>query len=279
MPKFIDCFTYFDEDLLLDIRLNTLNDVIDKFVICESTMTHQGSIKKLNFNIENFKKFKHKIIYLVKENLNIDEYRFKDEKVWDGSDIWFREASQRNYLMKEINKFDDNDCIIISDLDEIPNPKLIKKNYSLKKNFYVFEQTMYYYKLNYYVSSNWHGSRMCLKKYLKSPNWFHKNMQPKKKFWYNFKRSIKKIKNGGWHFSYLKSPEDIMKKLSSFSHYEFNTPEINNLAFIENSIKEGKDIFREIRPSLEQKIQICEINKSYPSYIIDNINKFKNWIV
>ena len=60
-----DCFMYFDEDMLLDLRLNVLNDYVKKFVITEATYTHNGSKKKLNFDINNFKKFKDKINYVV----------------------------------------------------------------------------------------------------------------------------------------------------------------------------------------------------------------------
>ena len=65
MMNIYDCFMYFDEDMLLDIRLNTLNKYVKKFVIVEANYTHNGEAKSLNFNFKNFEKFKDKIIYIV----------------------------------------------------------------------------------------------------------------------------------------------------------------------------------------------------------------------
>ena len=107
--KFIDCFLYHNEDLILDIRINTLNKFVDKFVIVESKYDHQGNKKKLNFDIKKFNRIRKKIIYLI-----IDEFPKKMSN-------WERENYQRNFIMKGLEGFDDNDYIIISDVDEIPN--------------------------------------------------------------------------------------------------------------------------------------------------------------
>ncbi len=107
--KFIDCFLYHNEDLILDIRVNTLNKFVDKFVIVESKYDHQGNKKKLNFDIKKFNRIRKKIIYLI-----IDEFPKKMSN-------WERENYQRNFIMKGLEGFDDNDYIIISDVDEIPN--------------------------------------------------------------------------------------------------------------------------------------------------------------
>ena len=125
--KIIDCFMYYDEDLVLDIRLNTLNKYVSFFVICEANFNHNGTKRDFKFNIKNHLKFKEKIIYiplteqpsnLKKINKNENEL-LKNSKILDNALL--RENFQRNYLYKEINKFNDNDLIIISDLDEIPN--------------------------------------------------------------------------------------------------------------------------------------------------------------
>ena len=131
--KIFDCFLYNGEKIVLDIRLNTLSKYIEKFIIVESKYDHQGNKKKLTFKIDDFKKFKEKIIYLIIENF--------PEKLSN----WERENYQRNYLNEGLALANENDYIIISDVDEIPNLTKIKdlKNYK----FTVFEQKMFYYKL------------------------------------------------------------------------------------------------------------------------------------
>ena len=136
-----DCFQYFNEDHMVDLRINIMNEYVDYFVISESTKTHQGEEKKLNFKIENFKKYKNKIIYLVAD--------FKDNKDFfthkGGESII--EQHQRNNLVNGLDKADDNDLIILSDSDEIPD---LKKINQIKPNtkFTAFSQKMFMYKLN-----------------------------------------------------------------------------------------------------------------------------------
>ena len=136
-----DCFQYFNEDHMVDLRMNIMNEYVDYFVISESTKTHQGEEKKLNFKIENFKKYKNKIIYLVAD--------FKDNKDFfthkGGESII--EQHQRNNLVNGLDKADDNDLIILSDSDEIPD---LKKINQIKPNtkFTAFSQKMFMYKLN-----------------------------------------------------------------------------------------------------------------------------------
>ena len=130
-----DCFSYLDEDLLLDLRLNILNDYVDYFVIVEGNKTWQNNFKNFRFDIKKFKKFEKKIIYIqVKDMPN-------------GRNPWARENFQRNCIERGLKNAEENDLVIISDLDEIPNPKLILK-FDIKKQFAVFRQNQYYYKFN-----------------------------------------------------------------------------------------------------------------------------------
>jgi beta-1,4-mannosyl-glycoprotein beta-1,4-N-acetylglucosaminyltransferase len=149
--KIFDCFLYNNENLVLDIRFNTLNQFVEKFIIVESQYDHQGNKKELNFKIENYNKFKDKIIYLVIDNFpkNLSN--------------WERENFQRNYLINGFDVIKDDDYIMISDLDEIPDLSKIKEIENSK--FTVFEQNMYYYKINIInqTSPYWYGSRICKK--------------------------------------------------------------------------------------------------------------------
>ena len=158
-----DCFQYFNEDHIVDLRLNILNQHVDYFVISESTKTHQGKKKNLNFDIKKFSKFEDKIIYKVadyKEEIKFDKHIGGESPV---------EQHQRNFLIEGIKDALPDDLVILSDSDEIPDlsklPKLEKN-----KRFIAFSQKMFMYKLNLQNlnESNWIGSKITKKKYIKS---------------------------------------------------------------------------------------------------------------
>jgi beta-1,4-mannosyl-glycoprotein beta-1,4-N-acetylglucosaminyltransferase len=266
-----DCFSYWDEDLLLDLRLNILNNFVDYFVIVEGNKTWQNNPKKLRFNIKKFKKFEKKIIYIPVEDMP------------DGDDPYTRENFQRNSIINGLKTAKDNDLIIISDLDEIPNPEKIL-NFNPKKRFSVFKQKHFYYKLNLQSQNNpfWLGSRICVKKFLKFPQWLRDLKFKKRPFWRLDKFRLNNIiENGGWHFCNLKNPEDLVYKYKNLCEtndpYHFNEKideKYLNIDEIKKKIKEGKDII-----GREDNFIKISIDESYPRYLINNINNFKDWIV
>ena len=136
---------------------------------------------------------------------------------------------------------------------------------------------MFNYKINLLneTENNWHGSKICLKKNLKSPQWLRNLKFKKYPFWRIDKpRNLQIIENGGWHFAYLQNTENISKKIKSFAHGEFNKPNFANPAIIKEKINMGKDIFdREI------SYKKVEIDNSFPKYIVDNKEKLKEWII
>ena len=265
-----DCFQFFDEEHILDLRLNILNDFVDFFVFVESTTDHQGKPKKLNFEPKKFKKFSNKIIYIV-----VDDTSETIKKPHIGGESLV-EQHQRNSIMRGLKKCHDEDLIILSDVDEIPDPNKI--NFFNKKNKYaVFSQRMFNYKINLLneTENNWHGSKVCLKKDLKSPQWLRNLKFKKYPFWRLDKpRNLQIIENGGWHFAYLKSPENILKKIKSFAHGEFNKDEFANYENIKEKISMEKDIFN--RKIIYKKV---EIDDTFPKYIVDNKEKLKEWII
>ena len=279
MAKVVDCITYFDEDMLLDFRLNVLNDYVSKFVIVEAKEDHQGNKKSLNFDFNNFPKFKDKIIYLVQEKL-IEDSNIKLTKNWSKHHL--KDQSQRNYILNGIKKFEENDWIIISDLDEIPNPKVIR-NFNPKFKYSVFEQKFFYYKFNILNSSqpNWYGSRICVKKYLKSPQWLRSLKFKKRPFWRIDKLRLNNIiEEGGWHFCNLKTPEQLLYKYNNLC--ETNDPyifkeKINKkylqIEEIEKRVKEGKDII-----GREETYKAKKLDKLFPKYILNNLELYKEWI-
>ena len=158
--KLIDCFMYFDEDLILDIRLNTLEGSVDKFVIVEATKNHAGKDKKLNFKIENFSKLKNKINYIVVDDLPLNVKSPK--KGWHENHA--RDQFQRNSIEKGYKECDDEDLIMISDIDEIPDPKKIKE-FIIKNKYACFLQKNFQSKFNLLNTTNstWPGTKICQK--------------------------------------------------------------------------------------------------------------------
>tara|TARA_B100001093_G_scaffold154368_1_gene147029 strand:- start:489 stop:1295 length:807 start_codon:yes stop_codon:yes gene_type:complete len=263
-----DCFQYYNEEHILELRFNILDKFVNKFVIVESTVNHQGKSRELHFDINKYKKFKNKINYII-----VDDTPENIKKPHKGGESLV-EQHQRNSIIKGIKNARENDLIILSDVDEIPN--LNKLNEFDKKNYAVFSQKMFMYKLNLLnlEENNWHGSKMCLKKKFKSPQWLRNLKFKKYPLWRIDKtRNIQVINNGGWHFAYLQSPENISKKIKSFAHGEFNKDEFINIKKIEERIKNNKDIFN--RGFNLKKINIDE---SFPDYIFKNQHIFKDWI-
>ena len=263
-----DCFQYFNEDHILDLRLNILNEHVDYFVISESTKTHQGKDKKLNFNINNFKKYKNKIKYVVAD------YDNKKNLLNHKGGESLIEQHQRNNLSNGLKDSNDSDLIILSDSDEIPDLKKLNQ-IKFKTKFTAFSQKMFMYKINLQNldESNWIGSKVCLKKNFPVPQKLRDLKFKDYPFW-RFDKFNLQIINGGWHFSFLQSPENIAEKIKSFSHGEFNTKENTDLDIIYRKIKDNVDIFN--RGFNLKKI---ELDKSFPEYILKNKEYLKDWII
>ena len=269
--KIFDCFSYWDEDLLLDIRLNTLDQYVDYFVIVEGNKTWQNNYKKLRFDIKNFPKFKNKIIYIPVVDMP------------DGDNPYVRENFQRNCILKGLINSADEDLILISDLDEIPNLEQINK-FKPEMRFAVFKQKHFYYKINLQSQKNpfWYGSRICVKKYLKSPQWLRDLKFKKRPFWRIDKLRLNNILDfGGWHFCNLKSPEELLYKYKNLC--ETNDPYVFkekiddkylDIDEIKKKINTGKDLI-----GRDESYEKIELDESFPKYILDNLNNYKNWII
>jgi len=285
---------YFDEDLVLDLRLNYLDKFVDKFIIVECNYNHKGEKRTPQFNLNKFSKFKNKIKYILinEDSPNLEKIDTNDNDI-NGKYIMNavkRENFQRNAIIKGLDDASDNDWILISDLDEIPN--LEKNNLSEINNHLVFfKQHMIYYKFNLVLENYpWIGTKACKKKNLRSPQWL-RNIKDRSYPWWRFDiyfsenkyTKIKIIENGGWHFSYIKSPEDIEKKLKSYLHhreYDLNPVGIEK---IKKMIHEKKTIYnlktdmRSNKFDGGNKLKKIDIDL-LPSYISNNKNKFSDWI-
>ena len=216
-----DCFQYFNEDHMVDLRMNILNNYVDYFVISESTKTHQGKPKKINFDVNKFNKFKHKIKFVVadyKKEIDFKNHTGGESPV---------EQHQRNSLMEGIKDALPDDYIVLSDSDGMPDFTKINNINKIMK-FTAFSQKMFMYKLNLQNlnESNWIGSKITKKKNIKSMQSL-RNLKFKKYPFWRIDKYNEQIIYGGWHFSFLQTPQQILTKIKSFSHGEFNKHEIN----------------------------------------------------
>jgi len=287
---------YFDEEVVVDVRLHTLNKFVDYFVIVESKFTHKGDSRKLKFNNQKFEKFKDKIIYIVDEEIysQTEEIKAEDNEDEKSRKLIFnaayRENGQRNLIVKGLERANDEDLILISDVDEIP--KLSGLNFKdINEKIILFKQDMFYYKFNLLLPDLiWTGTKACKKKNLINPQWL-RNIKDRK---YSFFRidtffsktkytSIKIIDDGGWHFSNIKTSKEIEFKLRSYLHHrEFDENPLS-VDQIDEIIKNKQAIYDLKVDKTVNKIGNGNILKKFelnklPEYITSNQNKFSDWI-
>ncbi len=294
--KIFDCFMYFDEEILLDLRMNILDKYVDYFVVVESTFTHKGDERKLHFNHKRFKKFENKIIYLVydKKPKDIKEI-LKNDIEPDISNKFIinallRENGQRNFILNGLNKANDDDIILISDVDEIPNLESFSKEKFIQK-IALFKQDMFYYKFNLKLPNLvWSGTKACKKKDLKSPQWL-RNIKDRKYPIYRLDTlfsdtkyiNIKFVNNGGWHFSNIKTPFEIEHKLRSYLHHrEFDenpmsVKEIDKIIKNKQAIYDLKVDKKVNKIGDGSKLEKYPINK-LPKFLQNNLKNFEKWI-
>ena len=287
-----DCFIFFNELDLLELRLNILDAVVDKFVLVEATRTFQGKEKPLFFfdNKHRFKDFLGKIIHVV-----VAEYPDNP-----GKDPWVLENHQRSMIKEGLRNCDSSDVILISDVDEIPDPVRIREAMS-DKGVKIFRQRMFYYFLNCVnadgaegdmAECEWTGTIMTRfgdigddvgkirELSMTTPAVHHQRFLG----WFYWKywifrnsmakgQAIRLIDNGGWHFSFLGGVEKIIAKLEAFSHVEYNNEEFKDPKKIEEAINSGEDIL-----GRGFRYRFIPLNSTFPEYLLNNKEKYKHLI-
>lgn len=255
--KIVDAFMFYNEFDMLIYRLNTLKDIIDYFVIVESTMTHVGNKKPLYYELverDIDTVIRDKIIYILCDKMESN----LESKV----DPWRNEAIQRNFIDEGIKKIDslkDDDLIIISDIDEIPDRNILE---NIKRGIIDFpdtfcniEQDMYYYNLRTINNNKWYYSKIVrYKNYVLN---FERSPQK-----IRYSMSIYNLVNCGWHLSYFGDIKYIKNKLVNFCHQEFNTDLYTNEDYIKSKIDNNSDLFSR-DTDVFKRIEICD-NKYLP---------------
>ena len=294
--KIFDCFMFFDEEQILDLRLNVLNDIVDFFVIVESVYNHKGEKRELVFDKNKFSKFKDKIIYLIHdeipkhvEMINQNDNENEKNRKYIMNAV-YRENSQRNYISQGIKQAEKNDIILISDVDEIPKFENINIR-EITNKIIMFKQYMFHYKYNLVLPNfKWTGTKAVRKKNLISPQWLRNTKDrnypiyridtffSKKKY-----NNIRIIEDGGWHFSNIKTPKMLNRKFRSYLHHiEFDKAKINenDIQKLINNKQAVYNLAVDQRGSKVGNGAILENfdNKKLPLYIQNNIEKYKNWL-
>ena len=291
-----DCFMYFDEEQILELRLNVLDEKVDFFVIVESIYNHKGDKRDLLFNKNKFLKFSKKIIYLVYEEIpnNVelinenDDKKEKDRKYI--MNAVYRENAQRNLISEGIKNANKDDLIMISDVDEIPKLESLDLK-SIKNEIFIFKQHMFHYKYNLVLPNfKWTGTKAIKKKNLISPQWL-RNIKDKKYPYYRIDiifskkkyTNLKIIDDGGWHFTNIKTPKMIRHKFKSYlHHFEFDQTNLVE-SDIENFIKKKQAIYNLKVDKRGNKVGNGETLENFdikklPIYIQHNLEKYKDWI-
>ena len=216
--KLVDCFTFYNELTLLKYRLTLLAPVVDYFIIAEANQTHMGHKKELYSRQlkDLFETFSHKIIHIVVDlPYTHDMLKVEQENQWD-NERYQRNALQRGILSLDL---DDSDVLIISDMDEIPDPDTLSmvKSGDLHVTINSLEQDMYYYNLRSQFTHKW-----CCPKMISYIEFSNMGLSCTSIRVYS---ACSAIPRGGWHLSYFGDAGFIINKLQNFAHAEHNTPE------------------------------------------------------
>ena len=287
---------FFDEEQILDLRLNVLNETVDFFVIVESIYNHRGEKRELIFDKNKFSKFKNKIIYIIHdeipkqvETVNQNDSESEKNRKYIMNAV-YRENSQRNYISQGIKEAEKNDIILISDVDEIPKLENINIR-EITNKIIMFKQYMFHYKYNLVLPNfKWTGTKAVRKKNLISPQWLRNTKDrnypiyridtffSKKKY-----NNIKIIEDGGWHFSNIKTPKMLNRKFRSYLHHiEFDKAKINenDIQKLINNKQAVYNLAVDQRGSKVGNGAILENfdNKKLPLYIQNNIEKYRDWL-
>ncbi|KVO53166.1 beta-1,4-mannosyl-glycoprotein beta-1,4-N-acetylglucosaminyltransferase [Burkholderia ubonensis] len=276
-PKVYDCFCYFNEDMLLELRMEILWDHVDYFVIAESRYTQVGDPKPLNFDIRRFERFKDKIRYLEVDHLPPGP-----------PDYWKNENYQRSYLINGLHDARPDDLILVSDLDEIPRPECIRLYDPSRYLRADLHQYCYAYFLNNRLLENdgfadWIGTRITTLRHLKQ---FFNNvnavrsykssglLRSLKRSWFR-KYRVQHLRDAGWHFSWVTSPEMMIVKMKSIADQKFVKPEFQDQQFIESRIRSGKDVLDRPLRYAPQPVEAPQ----FPTQITGARDKYATWLI
>lgn len=266
--KVYDCFTFYNELDLLDLRLSELYDVVDHFVIVEATTTFQNTPKPLYFrdNWDRYSKYHDKIIHVVVGNMPND------------ADPWVNETYQRNAILRGLENAHPNDIIIISDVDEIIRATAVDQMRNSDSHVFGLRMPYFNFKMNYMLNDT--AEKYCVwpmaSKYaaLGNPDELRASRWSLNTFRYSEKIAlVELIEHAGWHFTYMGDTEFICNKIRSFSHSELNTAEVLAQINVDEMIARGVG-FNPLDPrpfvpvAIDDYFPVKLLTNQYNQYII-----------
>lgn len=269
--KIYDCFTFYQELDLLELRLADLYEKVDHFVIVESNTTFQNTPKPFYFeqNKERYSQWLDKIIHIRVDNMPQDP------------NPWINERFQRNQIMQGLANANPTDLVIISDVDEIPRAGAVDYMRASDQTIFAMRMPIYNFKFNYMKDNpdRYNIWGMVARRSVFNdiePDVFRSLRFQFMEAPYQFKNDgCEVVEHGGWHFGYLGTDEQLRDKAKSFSHSEVNRPEFLDQINIAASIEQGTSWDR----TSQDKYTIVELDEYFPKYLIDNKHKFNDYIL
>lgn len=275
MARVYDCFTYFNEDLLLDLRFRTLAEVVDVFVIVEATRTFTGRPKPLRFDAGRYPEFADRIRHVVVDDLEPDATR-----------AWQNEFRQRNAFLRGLDDAADDDRVIVADLDEIPHPDAIRA-YDPRRLVGTFVQRFFSYRLNNLAvrledpnrERDWIRCKITtaghLRRFFGTPQEVRIRSKARSLAgrWRYLRRKLgtQRLRPGGWHFSWAMTPEEMIVKIESFAHTEVDLPELKSIPAIETAIREGRDILGK-----NERFRLIPIDETFPAPLRETPERYRS---
>lgn len=257
-----DCFLFFNELELLEIRLNEHSPFIDRFVLVEANKTFSGKEKPLYFNEnkELFSKFLDKIKHVIVDDMPITE------------DHWSRDRHQRNSIMNGLVGCSNDDSIIVSDVDEIIKADIFKsynRFVDIGNDFYTFRMTLFYYYFNtYFPDFTWTGPFVMSYRNLKrrSPQYSS-----------SFRKKYRWIDNAGWHFCYIGGVDRVSYKISALCESKtLDNDRYNNKEYLVDRMSKGKN-FHHYDSRIKTTVTGNPFKMELPSYLVNNYEKFNEF--
>jgi beta-1,4-mannosyl-glycoprotein beta-1,4-N-acetylglucosaminyltransferase len=256
----IDCFIFYNELDLLAYRLQVLDSIIDYFILVESTHTFTGREKPLYFKEQKhlFEKYKDKIVHVI-----VEDVPFKYPNIhYANNEQWKNEYAQRNAISRGLESIPlcATDVLIVSDVDEIPDPRTLSCISNV--DIHTLQMDMYYYNLNTRFHDKWNRCKILSYQKYKDLGMSFNDIR---------ESSLgTDLPKGGWHLSYFGDAHFIQNKINHFSHQELNHRMYTDVSAIHHKIDASIDLY-------DRPIQLEHVNIQENTYLPVNhtlLNKF-----
>lgn len=265
--KVYDCFPFFNELDVLEIRFKELADTVDYFVLVESNLSHSGKPKPYYFeeSKDRFASWADKIRHI------------KVEDMPDTEDSWVREKFQRYCIERGLEDMAPEDVVIVSDCDEIPRAEIVNMIKEDENDWdkYILYIPQYQYRLNYMKIFD--RSKNANIMITRGRAFTNAQQEREYTFYWNQKpKDTVFVDHGGWHFTYLGDDEHAIQKIQNFAHTETDTPDMvarHNIAwFVDNK-------YGHHGPRDQERFEIVQIDDYYPTCITSDLERWQQWVV